>query len=47
MKLLTGLFHRMLLRISDASDAYIDYVSLGHPLRPLKEPPSMAAASGN
>ena len=47
MKLLTGLFHRMLLRISDASDAYIDYVSLGNPLRPLKEPPSMAAASGN
>jgi len=47
MKLLTGLFHRMLLRISDATDFYVDYVSRDHPLRRLKEPPpSMAAAGG-
>ena len=30
MKLLRGLFHRMLLRISNASDFYVDYVSLDH-----------------
>ena len=44
MKLLMGLFHRMLLSISNATDFYVDYVSPGHPLRRLKEPaPSMAA----
>ena len=38
MKLLRGLFHRMLLRISNATDSYIDYVSLNHPYRRLEEP---------
>jgi len=38
MKLLRGLFHRMLLRISNATDRYIDYVSLNHPYRHLEEP---------
>ena len=38
MKLLRGLFHRMLLRISSASDFYVDYVSLDHPYRRLEEP---------
>ena len=47
MKLLMGLFHRMLLHMSNAADLYIDYVSPDHPLRRLKEPsPSMAAADG-
>jgi hypothetical protein len=47
MKLLMGLFHRMLLRISNAADFYVDYVSPDHPLRRLKEaPPSMPVAGG-
>jgi hypothetical protein len=47
MKLLAGLFHRMLLRISNASDDYIDYASSLHPPRPLKEPPPLAVARSN
>jgi len=44
MKLLTGLFHRMLLSITGAADMYVDYVSPGHPLR-LSEPvPPVATA---
>ena len=31
-----GLFHRMLLSISNATDFYVDYVSPGHPLRRLR-----------
>jgi hypothetical protein len=38
--LLEGLFHRMLLRISGASDRYVDYASLHIPYRYLKEPPA-------
>jgi hypothetical protein len=42
MKLLRGVFHRMLLRISNATDSYADYVSPNHPYRRLQEPaPSM------
>jgi hypothetical protein len=40
MKLLRGLFNRMLLRISNAADYYIDYVSLNHPHRQLQDPVS-------
>jgi hypothetical protein len=32
MKLLTGLFHRLLLSMSGATDDYIDYTSPGMPL---------------
>ena len=39
MKLLSGLFQRLLLRISDASDAYIDYATPGFPVTLLKDPP--------
>lgn len=38
-KLLRGLFDRMLLRLVNASDVYIDYSTLGHPIRPLADPP--------
>ena len=38
MKLLRGLFNRMLLRMSNAADNYVDYVSPGHPLRLLQTP---------
>jgi hypothetical protein len=38
MKLLRGLFHRMLLRISNAADSYVDYASLNNPCRRLEEP---------
>lgn len=37
MKLLRGLFNRMLLRMSNAADGYIDYTSLGLPIRRLHE----------
>jgi hypothetical protein len=47
MKLLMGLFHRMLLSISNASDFYVDYVSLHYPLRRLKESPSSMAVAGS
>jgi len=40
MKLLRRLFNRMLLRISNAADYYIDYVSLNHPHRHLQDPVS-------
>jgi hypothetical protein len=47
MKLLTGLFHRLLLSMSGATDDYIDYTSPGMPLRPLSEPvPSSGSATG-
>jgi hypothetical protein len=38
MKLLMGLFHRLLLSVSGAADDYIDYLSPGLPLRPLRDP---------
>jgi hypothetical protein len=38
MKLLRVLFHRMLLRMLNATDSYIDYVSLDNPYRGLQEP---------
>ena len=38
MKLLNVLFHRLLLRITNASDNYFDYVTPGFPIRNLKEP---------
>jgi hypothetical protein len=38
LKLLTGLFHRLLLSVSGAADDYIDYVSSGLPMRRLNEP---------
>ena len=37
VKILRGLFHRILLRMTDASEEYIDYHSLGFPSRPLRE----------
>jgi hypothetical protein len=40
MKLLRGLFHRMLLRISNAADVYVDYASANHPHRLLSHGPS-------
>ncbi|HXQ47862.1 MAG TPA: hypothetical protein VN806_14680, partial [Caulobacteraceae bacterium] len=43
MKLLRGLFHRMLLRITGAADSYIDYASVTHPYRPLEQPPASQA----
>jgi hypothetical protein len=44
MKLLTGLFHRLLLGITGAADSYIDYASPGLPPRSLKDPvPSMVS----
>jgi hypothetical protein len=42
MKLLKGLFHRMLLGISNATDSYVDYASLDHPCRRLQDPPPSA-----
>jgi hypothetical protein len=38
-KLLRGLFQRMLLRITNAADQYIDYTSPSHPFRRLEEAP--------
>jgi hypothetical protein len=43
MKLLTGLFHRLLLGITGAADSYIDYASPGIPGRLLREPVPSAA----
>ena len=40
MLLLRGLFQRMLLRIVDAADHYVDYASPTHPYRRLEDPPS-------
>jgi hypothetical protein len=42
MKLLRGLFQRMLLRITNAADQYIDYTSPNHPFRRLEEVPPVA-----
>jgi hypothetical protein len=39
-KFLRGLFDRMLLKLVDASDGYIDYGTLNFPIRPLADPPS-------
>lgn len=39
MKLLKGLFHRMLLGSANAADRYIDYVSPDHDYRRLQDPP--------
>jgi hypothetical protein len=39
-KLLRGLFDRMLLRLVNASDVYIDYSTPGHPIRQLAEAPT-------
>jgi hypothetical protein len=36
---LRGLFDRMLLRLVNASDVYIDYSTAGHPIRQLAEAP--------
>jgi hypothetical protein len=38
MKLLNVLFHRMLLKITDAADSYFDYCTPGFPIRNLREP---------
>jgi hypothetical protein len=39
-KLLRGLFDRMLLKLTDASEMYYDYASLKFPIRQLAEAPS-------
>ena len=39
-KLLKAVFHRMLLRITNASDLYFDYATPGFPMRRLIEPAS-------
>jgi len=39
MKLLRGLFQRLLLRITNAADQYIDYASPSHDYRPLRQAP--------
>lgn len=39
MKLLRGLFQRLLLRITNAADQYIDYASPHHEYRPLRQAP--------
>ena len=39
MKLLKGLFNRMLLKITSAADQYVDYTSPNHPYRLLDEAP--------
>ncbi len=38
MKLLRGLFNRMLLRMTNAADNYVDYVTPGHAIRYLQDP---------
>jgi hypothetical protein len=42
MKLLRGMFQRLLLRITNAADEYIDYTSPDHPFRRLEEAPPVA-----
>ena len=37
-KLLRILFHRLLLRTTEGSDAYRDYYTVGHPVRTLEKP---------
>jgi hypothetical protein len=46
-KLLNGLFHRMLLRISNATDCYVDYASPNVPVRRLEDPPAPAPIVGS
>ncbi|MBE7619937.1 hypothetical protein GL297_09920 [Komagataeibacter sp. FXV2] len=41
MKLLRGLFQRLLLRITNAADQYIDYSSPNHNYRPLRQAPPL------
>jgi hypothetical protein len=43
MKLLNVLFHRLLLRITNAADRYFDYVTPGFPIRRLEDPVPPAA----
>lgn len=38
VKLLRILFHRLLLKMTNGSDAYCDYHTVGHPTRKLEEP---------
>ena len=38
-KFLRGLFDRMLLKLVDASDSYIDYSGLNFPIRPIVDAP--------
>ena len=38
--LLRMVFHRMLLRITNASSSYFDYATPGFPIKPLTEPSS-------
>ena len=45
MLLLRGLFQRMLIRIADAADKYVDYASPTHPHRFLRDPPSREGGS--
>lgn len=45
MHLLRGLFNRMLLRMTNAADVYIDYATGGHPYRCLADPPEDPPAS--
>jgi hypothetical protein len=42
MKLLKGLFQRMLLRITDVADQYVDYTSANHPFRRLEDAPPVS-----
>ena len=42
-KLLRMVFHRILLRVTDASDSYFDYCTLGFPERRLHDPIPLAA----
>jgi hypothetical protein len=46
VKLLRGIFTRLLLAIADASNAYYDYASLNFPIRPLADPPETRTPSG-
>ena len=43
MKLLRGLFNRLLLRITNAADEYIDYTSPNFEFRPLRSAPPDAS----
>ena len=38
-----ALFQRMLLRITNAADEYIDYASANHPFRRLEDAPPVSA----
>ena len=45
MKLLRGLFNRLLLRITNAADEYIDYTPPNFEYRPLRSAPASAIAT--